>query len=136
MVVVFTVASRGLFSLFLPKDFNFVISSKWNKSSKRQGKDVVIKNGQLISGVIDKASIGAEEPDSVLHRIAKDYGNDVARKFLDSILIMLKTYITHRGFSYGYSDLWLNDETRKEILDVIDKTYNKINEFGGSGHDK
>jgi DNA-directed RNA polymerase subunit A' len=120
---------KQLFSLFLPKDFNFVISSKWNKSSKRQGKDVVIKNGQLISGVIDKASIGAEEPDSVLHRIAKDYGNDVARKFLDSILIMLKTYITHRGFSYGYSDLWLNDETRQEILDVIDKTYNKINEL-------
>ncbi len=120
---------KQLFSLFLPTDFNFVITSKWNKASKRPGKDVVIKNGQLISGVIDKASIGAEEPDSVLHRIAKDYGNDEAKKFLDSILIMLKTYITHRGFSYGYSDLWLSDETRKEIFDVIDKTYNKINEL-------
>ena len=54
---------------------------------------------RLISGVIDKASIGAEEPDSVLHRIVKDYGNDDAKKFLDSILTMLKTYITHRGFS-------------------------------------
>ena len=43
--------------------------------AKGEGKDVVIKNGQLQSGVIDKASIGAEEPDSVLHRIAKDYGN-------------------------------------------------------------
>jgi len=120
---------KQLFSLFLPRDFNFVITSKWNKASKRQGKDVVIKDGQLISGVIDKASIGAEEPDSVLHRIAKDYGNDDAKKFLDSILIMLKTYITHRGFSYGYSDLWLSDDTRKEIFDVIDKTYNKINEL-------
>ena len=88
---------KQLFSLFLPKDFNFVITSKWNKASKLQGKDVVIKNGQLMSGVIDKASIGAEEPDSVLHRIAKDYGNDEAKKFLDAILIMLKTYITHRG---------------------------------------
>ncbi|HEX5519248.1 MAG TPA: DNA-directed RNA polymerase subunit A'', partial [Candidatus Nitrosocosmicus sp.] len=48
---------------------------------------------------------------------------------LDSILIMLKTYITHRGFSYGYSDLWLSEETRKEIFDVIDKTYTKINEL-------
>src|SRR4029078_7077073 len=120
---------KQLFSLFLPKDFNFIIASKWNKASKKPGKDVVIKNGQLLSGVIDKASIGAEEPDSVLHRIAKDYGNDDAKKFLDSILIMLKTYITHRGFSYGYSDLWLSDETRKEIFDVIDKTYNKINEL-------
>jgi len=122
-------SGKQLFSLFLPKDFNFIITSKWNKSSKRPGKDVVIKNGHLLSGVIDKASIGAEEPDSVLHRIAKDYGNEDAKTFLDSILIMLKTYITHRGFSYGYSDLWLSDETRKEIFDVIDKTYSKINDL-------
>jgi DNA-directed RNA polymerase subunit A' len=122
-------SGKQLFSLFLPKDFNFIITSKWNKASKRPGKDVVIKNGHLLSGVIDKASIGAEEPDSVLHRIAKDYGNEEAKTFLDSILIMLKTYITHRGFSYGYSDLWLSDETRKEIFDVIDKTYGKINDL-------
>src|SRR5687767_1832348 len=42
---------------------------------------------------------------------------------------MLKTYITHIGFSYVYSDLWLSDEIKKEIFDVIDKTYNKINEL-------
>jgi DNA-directed RNA polymerase subunit A' len=122
-------SGKQLFSLFLPKDFNFVITSKWNKAAKGEGKDVVIKNGELISGVIDKASIGAEEPDSVLHRIAKDYGTDAARKFLDSILIMLKTYITHRGFTYGYSDLWLSDETRKEIADTIQKTYDKVKEL-------
>jgi DNA-directed RNA polymerase subunit A' len=120
---------KQLFSLFLPKDFNFVITSKWNKASKGEGKDVVIKNGELISGVIDKASIGAEEPDSVLHRIAKDYGNEAAKRFLDSILIVLKTYITHNGFSYGYSDLWLSDETREEISNVILKAYEKVYEL-------
>jgi DNA-directed RNA polymerase subunit A' len=122
-------AGRQLFSLFLPKDFNFIITSKWNKAAKGEGKDVVIKNGQLQSGVIDKASIGAEEPDSVLHRIAKDYGTEAARKFLDSILTMLKTYITHRGFTYGYSDLWLTPETRQEISDIIQKTYEKVYEL-------
>ncbi|MGE5782768.1 MAG: DNA-directed RNA polymerase subunit A' [Nitrososphaerales archaeon] len=120
---------KQLFSLFLPNDFNFIITSKWNKSIKGEGKDVVIKNGELISGVIDKASIGAEEPDSVLHRIAKDYGNDVAQKFLNSILIMLKTFITHRGFTYGYSDLWLTEVTEKEITGVIKKAYDKIGEL-------
>src|SRR5881296_1180657 len=120
---------KQLFSLFLPKDFNFIITSKWNKAAKGEGKDVVIKNGELMSGVIDKASIGAEEPDSVLHRIAKDYGTDEARKFLDSILTTLKTYITHRGFTYGYSDLWLSPETRQEISDIIQKTYEKVYEL-------
>ena len=120
---------KQLFSLFLPKDFNFIITSKWNKSIKGEGKDVVIKNGELISGVIDKASIGAEEPDSVLHRIAKDYGNDVAQQFLNSILVMLKTFITHRGFTYGYSDLWLSENTHTEITEVIKKAYDKIGEL-------
>ena len=120
---------KQLFSLFLPKDFNFVITSKWNKASKGEGKDVVIKNGELLSGVIDKASIGAEEPDSVLHRIVKDYGNEAAKRFLDSILIVLKTFLTHNGFSYGYSDLWLSDETRDEISNVILKAYEKVYEL-------
>jgi DNA-directed RNA polymerase subunit A' len=120
---------KQLFSLFLPKDFNFIVTSKWNKASKGEGKDVVIKNGELISGVIDKASIGAEEPDSVLHRIAKDYGNNEAKKFLDSVLIVLKTFLTQHGFSYGYSDLWLADETRTEITGVIQKAYEKVYEL-------
>ena len=34
------------------------MTSKWSKGTKGKEKDVVIKNGQLISGVIDKSSIG------------------------------------------------------------------------------
>src|SRR5438552_14739269 len=117
---------KQLFSLFLPKDFNYVITSKWSKGTKGPAKDVVIKNGQLVSGVIDKASIGAEEPDSVLHRITKDYGYDEAKKFLNSILVMLKQFITHYGFSYGYSDLELSTKTKENILGGIQETYDKV----------
>ncbi|HLE34664.1 MAG TPA: DNA-directed RNA polymerase subunit A' [Nitrososphaerales archaeon] len=120
-------SGKQLFSLFFPKDFNYIITSKWLKSSKTgQTKDVVIKNGELISGVIDKASIGAEEPDSVLHRVAKDYGTGAARNFLNSTLVMLKTFITHRGFTYGYGDLVLPDTARKEISDLIQTAYDKV----------
>jgi DNA-directed RNA polymerase subunit A' len=95
------------------------MTSKWSKGTKGTPKDVVIKNGQLISGVIDKSSIGAEEPESVLHRIAKDYGNAQAKKFLNSVLIIVKQYITHYGFSYGYADLELSEKVRQQILDMI-----------------
>ena len=117
---------KQLFSIFLPSDFNFVMTSKWSKGTKKVEKDVVIKNGELVSGVIDKASIGAEEPESVLHRIAKDYGNEHAKKFLNSILIIIKQYITDYGFSYGYSDLELSEKDREAILNDINETYNKV----------
>ena len=117
---------KQLFSIFLPSDFNFIMTSKWSKGTKKVEKDVVIKNGELVSGVIDKASIGAEEPESVLHRIAKDYGNEHAKKFLNSILIIIKQYITDYGFSYGYSDLELSEKDREAILNDINETYNKV----------
>ncbi|KKL62589.1 hypothetical protein LCGC14_2183690, partial [marine sediment metagenome] len=120
---------KQLFSLFLPKDFNYVMTSKWSKGTKGVTKDVVIKNGELISGIIDKSSIGAEEPESVLHRIAKDYGNIQAKNFLNSILIIVKQYITHYGFSYGYSDLELPDKVRETILSDIKGSYDKVFDF-------
>ena len=117
---------KQLFSLFLPKDFNYVITSKWSKGIKGPKNDVVIKNGQLISGVIDKTSIGAEEPESVLHRIAKDYGNAVGKTFLNSILIMVKQFITHYGFSYGFGDLEVPEKDKQQILDNIQGTYDVV----------
>ena len=105
------------------------MTSKWSKGTKGKEKDVVIKNGQLISGVIDKSSIGAEEPESVLHRIAKDYGNEKAKIFLNSELIIIKQFITHYGFSYGYGDLEVPENDRQEIKDDTQKTYDEIHDL-------
>ena len=117
---------KQLFSIFLPSDFNYIMTSKWSKGTKGINQDVVIKNGELISGVIDKSSIGAEEPESVLHRIAKDYGNEKAKDFLNSVLIIIKQFITDYGFSYGYSDLELSDKDREAILTDIGTTYQSV----------
>ena len=120
---------KQLFSLFLPSDFSLILTSKWSKGTSGTTKDIVIKNGELISGVIDKASIGAEEPESVLHRIAKDYGNEKAKKFLNSVLIIIKQFITDYGFSYGYSDLELSEKDRGAILTDLKETYDKVGDI-------
>ena len=62
----------------------------------------------------------------MLHRIAKDYGNANAKAFLNSELIMIKQFITHYGFSYGYSDLELSDKDRGAIDSDIEKTYSDV----------
>lgn len=117
---------KQLFSLFLPEDFNYTMTSKWSKGTSGTEKDVVIKNGQLIHGVIDKSSIGAEEPESVLHRLAKDYDNAMAKSFLNSILIIVKQFITHYGFSYGYGDLEISSLKKNNILNGIQDSYDKV----------
>jgi DNA-directed RNA polymerase subunit A' len=64
-----------------------------------------------------------------MHRIAKKYGNVQAKQFLNSILIILKQFITHYGFSYGYSDLELSDKVRQTILDNIQQSYETVYDF-------
>ena len=120
-------SGKQLFSLFLPKGMNYVLTSKWAKA-QRTGttNDVVIRDGQLISGVVDKAVIGAEEPDSLLHRIAKDYGNEEARIFLNSILKVLKTFLTRRGFTYGFNELELPTEAKNGITGALDEAYANV----------
>jgi DNA-directed RNA polymerase subunit A' len=118
---------KQLFSLFIPKGMNYVLTSKWAKSSKTgTSNDVVIKDGQLTSGVVDKAVIGAEEPDSLLHRIAKDYGNEEARNFLNSILKVLKAYLTRRGFTYGFNELELPADAKNGIQDTLTEAYSNV----------
>ena len=106
---------KQLFSLFLPDDFNYKLSSKWGRA-KGLTKDVLIKDGQLITGLIDRAAIGSEEPDSILHRISKDYGSEEARKFLNSVLTVLRSYISNRGFSLSYKELTLDKSAEKKVF--------------------
>ena len=102
-------SGKQAFSLLLPKDFTYSL-----KSTARN-EPVVIKEGKLISGVIDKASIGAEEADSVLHRIAREYGSERAGVFLTKLTMMLDRYLSSRGFSVGSEHLVLNKSAYKKI---------------------
>ncbi len=120
-------SGKQLFSLFVPKDFNYLMTSRWARSMRTgEKRDVMIKDGELTKGVIDRAAIGAEEPDSILHRIAKDYGTDKARNFLNSILTVLKSFITSRGFTLGLDDFLLSPKARSEVEEALNRSYEKI----------
>ena len=118
---------KQIFSLFLPKGFNYVLRasicrqhSKCLKEKCQHDAYVVVKDGKLRCGVIDKNSIGAERSESIYHRIVKDFGNDVGRRFMVSICRLVNAFLTVKGFSYGLGDLDLSKETQKKIRHAID----------------
>jgi DNA-directed RNA polymerase subunit A' len=124
-------SGRSLFSTLLPKGMNFQMRNKFCECKEKQpdGKClkekcptdgyVIIRNGKLISGVIDKSGFGAEVPNSVLHRILKEFGADATRFFLDGVTKMLIAHITRRGFSMGIDAVELPKLARKRISQGI-----------------
>ncbi len=131
-------SGKQIFSLFLPKDLNYVLKAsiclgcdKCKKEDCPYDAYVVIKNGELVSGVVDRRSIGAEQSESILHRIIKDYGSEAGREFLNKITRMLNLFITMRGFTYSYDELVLSPSAEKKIRRTMDKVEKRIEELIG-----
>ena len=127
---------KQIFSVFLPKDLNYVLKSTicrncTNCLGEKCPHDayVVVKNGVLKCGIIDRRSIGAEQSESLLHRIIKDYGSQTGREFLNRICQLLKVFVSMKGFTFSYDELELSDDAKKKIrknMNVIEKRIEKL----------
>jgi DNA-directed RNA polymerase subunit A' len=119
----------------LPKTLNYVLKAnicqgctKCEEEECKHDAYVVVKNGQLVSGIIDRRSIGSEQSESLLHRIIKDYGTQAGREFLNKITHVLKAYISMRGFSYTYDQLVLSPRARNRMAKTMERIQKKIDE--------
>jgi DNA-directed RNA polymerase subunit A' len=127
---------KQIFSLFLPKDFNYSLKATICQSCTKCLEEecqydayVVIKDGILKSGVIDRRSVGAEQSESILHRIIKDYGTETGREFLNKICQLLKRFLTMRGFTYSYDELELSPAAKQRIQKSIQKFEDNVTEL-------
>ncbi|MBM5805536.1 MAG: DNA-directed RNA polymerase subunit A' [Candidatus Verstraetearchaeota archaeon] len=123
---------KQLASLFLPETFNYTLRSNVCQKCPQCKKDecendayVVIKNGKLIAGVIDKKSIGAGQPESVLHRLVKDYGTDKGRYYIDKAFKLFLSYIDSRGLTIGLDDEELPEEAKERVRSVVEEAEKK-----------
>ncbi|MEM0313099.1 MAG: DNA-directed RNA polymerase subunit A' [Candidatus Bathyarchaeia archaeon] len=127
---------KQIFSLFLPRDLNYVLKANICRGCAKCLKEdcphdayVVVKNGELICGVIDRKAIGAEQSESLLHRIVKDYGSKAGSEFLNKVTRMLKLFISMRGFSYSYEELELSPKAESKIRSIMEKAEKRIQEL-------
>jgi DNA-directed RNA polymerase subunit A' len=127
---------KQIFSLFLPKDLNYVLKATTCRGCPTclceecpYDAYVVIKDGVLKCGVIDRRSIGAEQSESLLHRIIKDYGSQTGRRFLNRICQLLKLFVTTQGFTFSFDELELSPAAQKKIEKTIEKFEIRIREL-------
>ncbi|MEJ5292238.1 MAG: DNA-directed RNA polymerase subunit A' [Candidatus Methanosuratincola sp.] len=127
---------KQLASLFFPLGFNYSLKSNvclkcptCKKEDCENDAYVVIRDGKLIKGVIDKKSIGAGQPESVLHRLIKDYGTDAGREYIDKAFKLFLAYIDSRGLTIGLDDEELPAEAKRKVLEAIRQAEAKISEL-------
>jgi DNA-directed RNA polymerase subunit A' len=126
---------KEIFSLFLPKDFSIEHKAKSCKGCEKCLKEkcpydtyVVIKNGKLICGTIDKAAVG-DEDGKIIDKIEKEYGSTFLKKFLFNITKLAIQFLMMTGFSISISDQDLPEKVREEIKNVLEKIRKEVDEL-------
>jgi len=119
-------SGKDVFSLYLPRDFNFVTRAnicrhcpKCDREACQNDAYVIIQQGRVKTGVIDRNSIGAEMAETIFHRIIKDYGTDVGHDFLNSICRLINEFLSLKGFTYALDELDIGARERRRISNVL-----------------
>lgn len=83
------------------------------RAVKDQPKDLdqndgylIIRNSEVMCGVMDKSAIGAGKKDSVFYVILRDYGPDAAVQAMNRLAKLSARWLTNQGFSIGISDVY------------------------------
>ena len=109
---------KELFSTLIPNDFNFTGHAREKDES---GDDkVIIKDGKLIKGVMDRNNLG-EGTGLLLRNMHKKYGQDFMVKYLGDLFRLGITVLLQHGFTAAISDSDLSDEAKKQIKDTLNK---------------
>ena len=123
---------KQLFSITLPKDlhatFKASICQNCDKC-KEEGCEfdsyVKVRNGVLLCGTIDAKAIGNSKG-KILDRVARDYGPERVRQFIDEVTRLALGAIMDRGFSTGIDDEDIPEEAKMQIQEFNKECIDKV----------
>jgi len=115
------VSGKEIFSVLLPEDFDFEGHSRLcDRSKDKCDKEthVVIKDGKIVSGVMDRNSLG-EESGLMLRNLHQKYGKDLSIDLLGKIFRLGIEYLLRTGFTSALSDTDMPDSAKQKIRDDL-----------------
>ena len=110
---------QQILSQLLPP-INLEMGNGLYKDNKSQENLVKIREGEVLQGIFDK-DIFSKPSKGIIHTIFKDYGSKDVVNFIDTMQNTVEQFLVYNGFSVGISDLIADEETRKQMEEVIKK---------------
>ncbi len=115
------VTGAEIFSAILPEDFDYVGLTK--------SKDkFVVKNGCIVEGFIDKATIGQDQG-GLIRALCAAYDNDVGVDLLGKIFRLGIAALDRNGFSTSVSDTDLPSDVASKCREIIYNAERRVGEY-------
>ncbi|OIO22103.1 DNA-directed RNA polymerase subunit A' [Candidatus Micrarchaeota archaeon CG1_02_47_40] len=107
-------SGKLIFSMLLPKDLSLHIKVSHSKEKAEYSQDVIIKNGVLVDGALEKKSY----ENAIIQKIVSLHGTDAARKFIDDSTRIALEAVTLQGLSVSLANYTLSPEAQKQLLEI------------------
>lgn len=132
-------SGKEVFSALLPK-INFETKTKACKGQgcpyyERCKKEecpfnayISIKNGKLVSGIIDEKIIGVET-NTLIRELDKQIGRKETMAFLKKIFLLGACYLTRCGFTISLADIKTTEAAKHEIQKIISEAEKKVDKI-------
>lgn len=132
---------KQILSMLFPRDLNEWrgtlnhnvqenVKDLWNNTSD---SILVIRNGQIMSGHLDKKSMGCTS-NGLIHKLANDYSSDVFATVLNRLHHVLSYYIGHmRPVTIGLSDIQTPKGFKPKLQSAIELIDSRIDEWVKKG---
>lgn len=76
---------------------------------------VQVINGELVSGVLDKAAVGSGSNNSLFHVIHNEYGAEMAIDVIFSFQQIITKFFYNNGYTVGIKDMLISAEAQDKI---------------------
>jgi DNA-directed RNA polymerase II subunit RPB1 len=124
-------SGKQVFSLFLPR-FNLDAWSNNVPDDDRSwmsysDKRVIIRNGQLLAGILDMRTVAKSEK-SLVHVVVNSYDQSVARDFLSQAQLVVNAWMESRGFSVGILDTLASQSALNKVKEQLEEMKTKVKE--------
>jgi len=100
-----------------------------------QDTTVIISNGELLTGRLDKKTLGATSG-GLIHIVYNDRGPEMTRVMMDQIQKLTNHYILHHGFTISIQDAMPDIDTQQSVHETLTEAHEKVSELIQQYHNK
>ncbi|KAL1427574.1 hypothetical protein MTO96_017274 [Rhipicephalus appendiculatus] len=90
---------------------------------------VLIRNSELLSGTMDKGTMGSGSKNNIFYILLRDYGDQYAADAMWRLVRLTSYYIQNRGFSIGIGDVTPGAGLIKAKQDLVSAGYARCEEY-------
>ncbi|GLB36718.1 putative DNA-dependent RNA polymerase catalyzes the transcription of DNA into RNA using the four ribonucleoside triphosphates as substrates [Lyophyllum shimeji] len=109
---------KQILSLTIPRGINIHRSLEPPSSNPVFDDGMMIENGEIIFGIVEKKTVGASQG-GLVHVVFREKGPEATRQLFTGIQMVVNYWLFHNGFSIGIGDTIADPKTMAYITQTI-----------------